>query len=321
MRRRKRPGLPAAMVLAGLAIGCGGAGRAPAPQSAAGPSSVDLGDFDDVGDQVREFMDAEDMMLTQGDYGGFATLMAPEAFWFGASASQARSGRLAVMEALRAAYPPAADGTAGFSFRTPFESVGVAPDGESAWVAEEMPATVAEGGATREIPYRVTSFVAKVGERWLVLAQHWSVGTAEPGTAAPSPAGIRERVGPGAGELVDALASALQSPAAFEAAISARADVQILVVEAIGNAEGGEAAKVLVRERFGDGGATFGIAGDVDAALAPSGSAGYVAANLDATSVVDGVRVTRPMRGLFVWLREGDAWRIVQAHLSEGLAD
>ena len=45
-------------------------------------------------------------------------------------------------------------------------------------------------------------------------------------------------------------------------------------------------------------------------ALAPSGNAGYVACNLDASVVVDGARATRTGRGLSVWLLEDGEWRI-----------
>jgi ketosteroid isomerase-like protein len=288
---------------------CGGAPSAPARASSA-PDEGD--DFESPADRVRAFMDNEDLFLSQGDFSGVATMMTPDVFWFGRRAEQVVVGRPAVAGGLRAEFgdPSGAGSTA--TFVTPFQAVGVAPGGRSVWVTEEMPGTGEGPDGPAEVPYRVTSLVVRDGSRWFVAAQHWSVGTGTPaGRGSVEPAPVPAEVGAGARPLVEALEDAVDDPGSFSGAVADHPDVMLIGPAADDRAEGAEAVRSWLRVRLAD--AEWEVRGDVRASLAPDGATGFTAANLAAGD--------RVLRGLIVWIREGEDWRIAQAHLSEPSSD
>ena len=305
-----------------LLAGCGATPSGAASTAPEEPMSIE---FEDVREQVAAFMDTEDVLLTQGNFEGFGALTTPDVFWFGPGSGHAASGRREAVDAVRELFG-APDGLASLcSFCTPAQSVGATGDRRAAWVAEEMPGTrMGPDGTATETAYRVTSFVIRDGDRWLVAAQHWSIGLEGNDALAAggeTPAALSDDVGPGADLLVRATDEALSSPEALEARISARPDVFVFGAGLNDRAEGGAAARRYVQAKVGDRAIRISRAGGVRAALAPGGNAGFVACNLDASVIVDGARTTRTGRGLFVWLLEDDEWRIVQLHISRGSGD
>ncbi|MBI5501755.1 MAG: nuclear transport factor 2 family protein [Deltaproteobacteria bacterium] len=313
-----------APIAAGLLAALSACSAVPAPSAARDPDEPVSVEFESIEVQVESFMDTEDVLLTQGNFEGFGALMTPDVFWIGPGDAYAVAGRPAAIDAARALFG-APDGAASLcSFCTPAQSVGATADRRAAWVAEEMPGThLLPDGSTLETAYRVTSFVVRDRDRWFVAAQHWSVGLAadDAPAGAGSPAPIADDVEAGAETLVAALDEALASPEALEARISTRPDTFLFGLGLDDRAEGGDAARQYVRAKVAGEAVRFSRTGGVRAALAPGGSAGFVACNLDTSVIVDRARTTRTSRALFVWLLENEAWRIVQLHISHGDRD
>ena len=235
-------------------------------------------------------------------------------------------GREAVVADLTAVFGPALEAGATMTAASVDREIGVAPDGRGAWVAEGLTVTISGEPAT-VIPYRVTSVLSEDGGAWTVIAQAWSVGVTNEEAMAMATAGqlpplaaIEPSVGEGAQAMADQLQAGCADASVWLASWSERPDAFAFGSAPEEAIEGG----TTIREGMGQMVAayqmTIAVNGGMHAKLAPSGTVGFLAANLDMGMTLEGVgTVSQPYRALFVYLQEEGGWRLVQSHFSNGL--
>lgn len=318
-------------VVFGLALGAAACGPAtsgevvePLPPPPPPPPAVDL---EAVETAVDAFVTAMDAQITAGDIAGFAGHLAEDVFWFGSAAAEALVGRAAVTAGLQAVFGPALEAGATMAAESANRVLGVAPDGRGAWVAEELTVTVTMGEEVTPIPYRVTSLLVEDGGTWTVAAQAWSIGmTNEAAFAAaaegtlPPLAAVTPRLGPGAQALVDVLQAGCADPQAWLGSWSERPDAFSFGSAPEEKLAGGTAIRDVFGQQIAGFQMTMTVDGEPHAALAPSGTLGFVAANFDAGFTIEGDQLSQPYRGLLVYLQEEGGWKLVQAHFSNGQA-
>ena len=262
---------------------------------------------------VRTLIDAERAALAKGDTKAIAAILAPHAFGFGADADEVAEGRDALEAQLRndlGDIPPE-----GFIVESKFLSA--AEHAGHAWIAEELEIS-APGAAPRR--FTITQLAQHEGGAWTVLAWHWAHpvpdATAERmailGTL-PVPKAVPNQHD-GLPELDTAVRAAFSSRAAFTDARSAHPEAFNFGSAPGERVVGGAAIKKLFGRlraelRLHDGARVA----QVDANI------GWAAVNVDFTSKSRAATdVTQTFRVLAVLLREGETWRIVQTHWSNG---
>ena len=202
----------------------------------------------------------------------------------------------------------------------------VAADKESAWAAflAQGPGFCIHEDCADGVVFRATELFVKVEGEWKIRAAMWSVGMPD-GVAnasamdgsAPAPAALADDDGEDAGEgpkeLLDAIAAPLRKGAAFSDAISARADL-----EAFGSAPGERVVGGKGLQKAWKGwGPNLTVDGKVRAGLAPSGTTGWVAANLRLAKSPKGKKsYAVAFRAFFLCEKEPAGWRVVAAHLA-----
>jgi ketosteroid isomerase-like protein len=280
---------------------------------------------------VAELMAAQDAAVASGDIPGFVSYLAPQAFWIGAGAAEVLVGPEAVAAELQQVFGPFLEAGATFSTEIDGPHIGVAADGRAAWVAEQITLTITTPDTTMTLPYRITSLVAESGGSWSIIAQKWSMGISNEDAfalaaqgALPTPAEVPHSVGDGAQPLVDLLDQGAADATAWVASLSE--DPQAF---SFGSApdevlEGGETIKQAYGAFVADYGMTIGRNGGVHAALAPSGTVGFIGGNLDIGLTVEQegepVAVSQTYRALLVYEKAEDgSWNLVQSHFSNAI--
>jgi transketolase C-terminal domain/subunit len=107
----------------------------------------------------------------------------------------------------------------------------------------------------------------------------------------------------------------------FLETVTDREDAFVFGTAAEEKIPGGKAIKAAFGDMVRAMGVTTAKAGGVRAGIAANGQVGYVAANLDFLPTVEGKKLTVPYRFLGIYLKEGEAWKLVQVHFSIGLAE
>ena len=281
-------------------------GRDDTPPTDASPS-------DPASEPVRTLIDAEHAAVAKGDTKAVAALLAPHAFGFGADADEVAEGRDALEAQLRndLGDPPPEGFTVASKFLAAAEHAG------HAWLAEELEVS-APGAEPRR--FTITQLAQREGGAWTVLAWHWAHpvpdATAERlailGTL-PAPRAVPNQHD-GLPELDNAVRAAFSSRAAFADARSERSDAFNFGSAPGERVIGGAAIKKLFGRlraeiRLHDGARVAQVDANV----------GWAAVNVDFTSKSRAATdVTQTFRVLAVFLREGETWRIVQTHWSNG---
>jgi ketosteroid isomerase-like protein len=310
----------------GLVLGAAACGPTPSGDTVPPPPPPPAVDLEAVTAAVDGYVTAMDALISAADIPGFARQLAENVFWFGSAATEALVGRAAVEADLQAVFGPAIQGGATIGAASANRLLGVAPDGRGAWVAEELTVTVTAGEEVTPIPYRVTSVLAEDGGSWTVVAQAWSIGMTNEeafGAAAqgalPPLAAVAASIGAGAQALVDVLQAGCADPQAWLASWTERPDAFSFGSAPEEKLAGGTAIRDVFGSQITGFQMSMTVVGDVHAALVPSGTLGFVAANFDAGFTIEGNRLTQPYRGLLVYLQEDGGWRLVQSHFSNGL--
>jgi ketosteroid isomerase-like protein len=260
--------------------------------------------------------------MTEGAIEPWGERLADDALMFGSAPSEAYPGKAAIVHALHEQLDPViAEGVRPVVEPTALE-IGLAPDGRAAWVSDRFDYVIPRGTQRIGFHFRMTMLVVEDGGAWKIAAAHLSVGVpnaeamrlAAAGELAPLP-DVGGGLAPGAEPLPAALAN-------LAASFSEREDAFLFGSDPEERLRGGMAIKELVGSQWQDGGTSITPRGALRGALAPSGTVGWVAGNVDFTvTVPGGEKVTQPYRMLLVCLREGEAWKVVQAHFSNGVPD
>lgn len=188
-------------------------------------------------------------------------------------------------------------------------------DGVVAWVADVN----AAGG--REV--RSTAVLTRDGRAWHVVLDHESVALPadearqreETGSWRPLidiPDGITD----GAQPLAQLLSEALGSADALAAIVSKRPGVQAFGPAPGDRFTGTYEVGEFLRSLFHREGARLRRAGGMRGALVGRGDAGWIATNVELVVSRGEHDYIRPCRMTAVFVREGDAWTLVQLHLS-----
>src|SRR5262249_13249393 len=171
----------------------------------------------------------------------------------------------------------------------------------------------------KKIHFRMTSLLALEPAGWRILAMHYSVEV--PHEEAFRKAGAHElpmpkdpgaQVAPGAEPLVEKFRQGVTDPSSSAAWISERPGVIFYGTAPGERHDGSEVKKLLAGAKMA---ARLTVPGGVRAGIA--GNAGWVAGNV----VVSLGELQIPYRTLELYVKEGDAWKLVSVHSSIGVPD
>jgi hypothetical protein len=199
--------------------------------------------------------------------------------------------------------------------------VGVAPDRRSAWAADEIDYTLRSAEGAKRIHFRMTAMLAVTPKGWRILCAHYSVEVPHEQAfqkasahELPAPKALDTVVAPGAEPLVERFRAAVADPGSSAPWISDRAGVTFYGTAPGERHDGPEVKKLLTGAKMA---AKLTVPDGVHAGLAPGGNAGWVAGNV----VVSLGELQVPFRTLELYVKEGDAWKLVCAHSSIGVPD
>ena len=201
-------------------------------------------------------------------------------------------------------------------------SIGLTDDGAAAWLASDRQ-LVGDcggdgGGCGKTLATTHVSGVFEHGkDGWGPVV--WDVATnvsgkrqasdlADGKALAPIPAKID-----GADAAAALFSSTIGDPKALAKTISARKDTLLYGSEDGERFTGAQVAKTLLKWNL-----AFKVHDGVRAGLSTNGALAWVAANVDATPVAKPKAKSTPYRALFVYLKAGDHWELVQAQFSFG---
>ena len=253
----------------------------------------------------HELLLAERAAIAAADEEKLAALIAPDAFGFGTDAREvAYSGRqLAkmIIRALRGApsggYPPVST----------FEQIGT--DGDVAWIVDDLGARTAR--------FATSQLAVRRGGRWSVAAWHWSIPVTDRDACTASAAGELPELFPVRdlsdldGGLYITFGLAFGSQAEFVAALGQRSDR--IDLGSVGERSVGAKIQQEYRRR------SFNVSIDDNIAVGrATPRAGWGAANVTYSWNRGASRCTVHYRVLAVLLKEGEDWRIVLSHWSNG---
>jgi hypothetical protein len=198
----------------------------------------------------------------------------------------------------------------------------VAADKKSAWVAADL----AQWGYCGDCGMRSNdkvdawahgTMLVELGPTWRPLAWHegYTVTDAAQAKALKQGVALPELPPQDAGDeepVVELFMATLGDPAAMAKTVSDRKDVVLYGSNLPERYVGGAA----VRAQLTKWGLAFKLRDGVHAGLTSSKTVAWVAANLDATIAKKPKSKPSPYRALFIYEKQGDAWRLVQAHFS-----
>jgi hypothetical protein len=130
---------------------------------------------------------------------------------------------------------------------------------------------------------------------------------------------IQDAVGAGAEPLADCIKAGAADASAWLATFSEHADAFAFGSAPEEKLAGGPTVKGAFGQLVEGYKMQLALKDGIAARLAPGGNLGWAACNLDVTFHVEGNAITQPYRALFTYLKEGDAWKIVQVHFSNGV--
>jgi hypothetical protein len=214
------------------------------------------------------------------------------------------------------------DRLGGLDSETDRVTIGLTDDGAAAWLASDR-RFVGDcggdgGGCGKTIAKLHVSGVFEHGkDGWGPVV--WDIATDVTGTRqaemikdGKALAAIPAKVD-GADAAVALFSSTIGDPKALAKTVSARKDTLLYGSEDGERYTGAQVAATLLKWKL-----AFKVHDGVRAGLSTNGALAWVAANVDATPVAKPKAKPTPYRALFVYLKAGDHWELVQAQFSFG---
>jgi ketosteroid isomerase-like protein len=295
-------------------VGCGG-GQKVGTLPAADPAAAKQ--------QAQRLIEQQYEAVRNGDAAAFAASLAPDALAIeehlvvrGPHQERVRRERAAAEATKELQGPRLSVLPAGMK-------IGVAPDGHAAWITDELEIGPPDGESAK---FRMTALVADDATgTWLVLAEKFSFGVPLEKAFAMAAEGrlprlteVNDQVSPGAEGVADALRKGIGDAAAWIASFADRDDAFVF-----GTAPEEKIPSSQIKKVFGEAAKRYKVqmkvSTGVRAGVTSSGTVGWAFTNVDYSGDPgNGKRVSQPYRVLIVYLKDGDAWRPVQAHFSNG---
>ncbi len=271
---------------------------------------------------VQSLLQDQHAALARGDLEALAATVAPDAIGFGADADELVLGRDAIKAQLRHDLGEVA---AGVTIEARFTQIG--EEQNHAWIAQEL---FISGAGRRTQRFAVTQLAAAVDGKWKVVAWHWGVPVPDAdaervallGTK-PAPKAIPSQLTGAPKDLDTALRAAFVSRRTFMDARSDRDDDFNFGSGPGERMTGGALIKRVFKKsrsevRLHDGALVVG-GGAWDPAQKAAPWIGFAAINVDMTLKTRAATdLTQTFRVLAILLKEGNDWKIVQAHFSHG---
>jgi hypothetical protein len=290
----------------------------PSPPSPAAPSSPSSSPPSGT---AQDLVAAQHAAIALADARALGALLTPAAFGFGIDADEVAEGRDAVVGQLvrDLGEPP----PGGFTVASTAFSIGA--ERGHAWISDEIELGAPDRPARQ---LTITELAAVIDGRWQVVALHWAAPVPDATAERRAILGTLPRLQPipdrhdGPDALDRAVRAAFASRAAFAAARSER-------VDAFNYGSGGERAhggatikrifaRLKAQIRLHDG-ARIVAGGAWDPAQRAAPWIGWAAVNVEFTQPTRAAtEVTQTFRVLAILLKEGDDWKIVQTHWSNG---
>jgi hypothetical protein len=263
-------------------------------------------------------VDEQYRAIERGELDVWARGFAPDALLIGTDAGEVYVGREAILEHVAKGASARMRADVKRSYRSTRRHLGTAPDGKSAWIADEIDYRVTSPEGSKTYLFRMTSLLAEVDGAWAILASCYSVAVPDEEAFAKPPvvsAPVPDVVGTGA----EPIASIVRAAATdhFPGLFSNRADVFLYGTSPAERVEGGAAVLKFTGQGL-PGRIRVERTGGIAAGLAPSGNTGWVAYTAILT-VPNGMAL--PVRVFAVLIEEGSSWRKVQEHVSLAVPD
>jgi hypothetical protein len=251
---------------------------------------------------------AEHAAIARGDRAGLLALMELKAFGFGPDGTQVAYGSNALASQVLATIGTPPPG--GFTVASKYLKIG--SEGGIAWIVNDL--EISGGGRTAA--FTTTQVATRVENKWSIVAWHWAVLVSNPLAAKLAkegklPAAAPLRAMEGGGDLRPAFERAMSSRKALLEAISPRADAfnigsapyeRLVGATTIRRWLRGTSAELKLRDEY--------------IAQLATEHAGWAAANVDYTLVIDKVPTTQTFRVLAVLLEDSSGWKVVALHWS-----
>jgi len=306
-------------VLLTCLIGCGGA-QETEPTAQPDPARATA--------EVDAVIKAQYAAIAAGDTAGWAEPFTAETLVWGSAPGELWIGHDEALRETLAFIKPITDAGGSFSGH----SVGpwvleVSADGRAAWFADEAELVATVGNERTVTPMRASQVLVKGADgHWHTTL--WLNSTGVPNDRAfaiaaagkwPALAPVPDRVDPGAEEIVRQVDRDLADPEVAMNDITSDGSAYMF-----GSApeEKGRVDDALKQQTVSDM-KSWQISttrkDGIHVGIAPGGTLAWAAFNAEITVHIDGNAVTQPYRGLIVYRKEGDAWRTVHWHWSNGV--
>ena len=277
---------------------------------------------------VRKIVQAEYAAMEKPDPDAWAASFAPDSFFFGARPDEAMPSRALAVAEMHKRTDAMAKAGGSFAVRSTALQLGLAGDSRAAWVSDVLEVTLTVGAKQDTQSLRVTEVLAEQDGSWWVLALHWSVALpneralelAAQKKLGPLPE-VAESIEPGAQALAAEFLKSTVEVGEFLTSLSQRPDAFIFGTAPDEQILGGPQIHDAFAKQIEQHHLTIARRGGLRAGVTPSGSVGWVAANLELGAVTDGKKVRVPTRGLMVYLNENGLWKLVQGHFSNGVTE
>ena len=262
------------------------------------------------------------------DFDAWSKALAPDALVLGTAPDEVMIGREgALAEAMKDFGEAKKNGAKAWT-RSKDLRVTVSADGRAAWISDQLDFGMEMGAQKMNVQFRITQVLAEKDGAWWVQAAHFSFGF--PNDQAfqraaegkwPALADIPDQVGDGADALAAEIDREIRDPKAFVAAVDDSPEVVVFGSAPEEYVVGGAQVRDMFQQQVQQFGVTMARAGSDRVAVTPDGQVGWAMTNLDFSVVFEGKTVTQPYRALLVYAKRGDAWKLVQAHFSNGIPD
>ncbi len=302
-----------------LVAGCGGSGTSwRQPENAA-----------TIEREAAGWFEGWHRKLAAGDVDGWGAAFAPGGLLFPVDPDAALVGPEAITAEVRRDFGPSFAAGMHLAIDSITLEMGLADDGRSAWIADELEFREDVGGALgAKVPVRNTVLLERQGADWRVVVAHYSRATdearaaeLEERSAFPPPAAIEDAVETSAARIAEIFSASLASAEAFTSMLSKRPGTIAFGPAPRDRYHGTHEVSEWVRSIYARPGVHLVRDGGLRAALAAGGNVGWVATNVDIVTTRGGQELVRPCRMTAIFAREGDGWAIVQLHLSHGVRE
>ncbi|MHB8875442.1 MAG: nuclear transport factor 2 family protein [Myxococcaceae bacterium] len=316
-----RPHRAAALLLCALTAAC-------APRSARKPVEATPAD---PADPLRKLLARTYSALGRGEVDEVTSAFTQSVVAFGPAPADSLQGREPVTDELRRRLMPLTFGGGRLHVTSSAPKIGLAKGGKSAWLWD-LPTVerVKEGKGVLPYKVRLTAHAVEEAGSWAIDAVHLSVGLTDeelfkPG--APKTLGLprdaAEERGLGTAPLVELLNLVLKDQAAKIERTSDRDEVVLIGTGPAELFEGGKKFKEWGRgmlPQLKKAVVKLKVDGPITARLAPDGETGFIATTLSLTlGAGRKAQTLPPFRSLWVFVKEGDAWSVVEDHESSGV--